>query len=111
MSLLSAQSLSKTFKGEGSSVAAVSNLSFALKAGEVVGLMGPNGAGKSTTMRLLAGYLTPTSGTAVVNGQDTLTHRVQAQKSIGYLAEVPPQDDHLTPFHILTFHAQAHQLE
>lgn len=110
MSLLSAQSLTKTFTGESTPVTAVSNLSFALKAGEVVGLMGPNGAGKSTTMRLLAGYLTPTSGTAVINGHDVQIARVAAQKSLGYLAEVPPQDDHLTPFHILTFHAQAHHL-
>ncbi|MBI1309414.1 MAG: ATP-binding cassette domain-containing protein [Proteobacteria bacterium] len=111
MSLIQATTLTKTFGGENTRpVTAVQNLSFAVGQGEVVGLMGPNGAGKSTTMRLLAGFLQPTSGSAAINGHNLATHTVQAQRSLGYLAEVPPQEDHLTPFHLLTFHAQTHQL-
>lgn len=112
MSILIANSLGKTFNEEGASpVTAVTNLTFGVKAGEIVGLMGPNGAGKSTTMRLLAGYLAPTTGTATVKGEDIIQHREAAQKNLGYLAEVPPQEEHLTPRHLLAFHAQAHGLE
>lgn len=111
MPILIANSLGKTFQEEGATpVNAVTNLTFGIKAGEVVGLMGPNGAGKSTTMRLLAGFLTPTTGTATITGHDIVTHRTAAQQNLGYLAEVPPQEDNLTPQHLLTFHARAHNL-
>lgn len=110
MSLIEATSLTKTFTGESAPVIAVDTLTFSIKAGEVVGLMGPNGAGKSTTMRLLAGFLSPTSGSTSINGHNLATHPKQAQQYLGYLAEVPPQEDHLTPRHLLTFHAEAHLL-
>lgn len=110
MALLEAHNLTKTFAGAHGPLTAVSNLSFSIGPGEVVGLMGPNGAGKSTTVRLLAGCLRPTSGHASVNGHPLASHTRQAQRSLGYLAEVPPQEDDLTPFHLLTFHALTHAL-
>lgn len=110
MPLLTAQALTKTFAGTAGPVTAVNNLTFEIAPGEVVGLMGPNGAGKSTTMRLLAGYLAPSSGSASINGHPVTTHARQAQSNLGYLAEVPPQEDDLTPHHILTLHAQTHNL-
>ncbi|PZP38961.1 MAG: multidrug ABC transporter ATP-binding protein [Pseudomonas fluorescens] len=111
MPLLTATNLTKTFAGAGGSVTAVSGLTFEIKPGEVVGLMGPNGAGKSTTMRLLAGYLTPTAGEATINGHPVTSHTRKAQANIGYLAETPPQEDDLTPYHLLTLHARTHNIK
>lgn len=90
---------------------AVQSLTLSVNAGELVGLMGPNGAGKSTTMRLLAGYLVPTGGAAFINGVDITQQPQKAQRQLGYLAEVPPQEDDLTPWHLLTFHAETHGVE
>lgn len=111
MALISVSNLSKVFPSVGGPVTAVAGLNFEVNAGEVVGLMGPNGAGKSTTMRLLAGYLSATSGAASINGHPLATHALQAKKSLGYLPEVPPQEDDLTPHQLLAFHAQAHGLK
>ncbi|TLD68843.1 ABC transporter ATP-binding protein [Phragmitibacter flavus] len=69
---------------------AVDNLSFHVEPGEVVGFLGPNGAGKSTTMRILAGYLPPSEGSAKVNGFDTFKQSIQARRSLGYMPENAP---------------------
>ena len=66
-------------------LAAVDELSFEVEAGEVLGFLGPNGAGKSTTMKMLTGFLTPTSGTAVINGHDIVNDSLAARRCIGYL--------------------------
>ena len=66
---------------------ALDEISFSIEKGEIVGFLGPNGAGKSTLMKILTGYLSPTSGEATVNGFPLETEKLQAQKSIGYLPE------------------------
>ncbi|PYQ64912.1 MAG: ABC transporter [Acidobacteria bacterium] len=66
---------------------AVSDVSFSVKEGEIVGFLGPNGAGKTTAMRVLTGFLPPTSGTARVAGYDVVTRSEQARASLGYLPE------------------------
>ncbi|MGE5276605.1 MAG: ABC transporter ATP-binding protein [Acidobacteriota bacterium] len=66
---------------------AVSDVTFSVKEGEIVGFLGPNGAGKTTTMRVLTGFLPPTSGTARIAGHDVLTHSKEARASLGYLPE------------------------
>ena len=71
-------------------VTAVSDLSFSVKEGEIVGFLGPNGAGKTTTMNMLTGCLRPTSGSASLGGFDIETDADQARKMIGYLPENPP---------------------
>lgn len=71
-------------------VVALTNVSFEVKQGEIVGLLGPNGAGKSTTMKILTTYLRPTSGTAKVGGLDVLENPLEVRKRIGYLPEVLP---------------------
>ena len=111
MAYIVTNNLTKTFSGSAGPVAAVNGLTFEVNPGEVVGLMGPNGAGKSTTMRLLAGFLTATSGTAAINGHPLGSHTRLAQASLGYLAEVPPEEDDLTPHHLLTLHAQTFSLK
>lgn len=111
MALITATSLTKIFAGTAGPVTAVNNLNLEINPGEIVGLMGPNGAGKSTTMRLLAGYLTPTSGAATINGHPIVTHARRAQASLGYLAETPPQDEDLTPYQLLQLHAITHNVK
>ncbi len=69
---------------------AVSNLSFSIKRGEIVGFLGPNGAGKTTTMRLLTSYYTPDTGKILINGIDNSENDLETRKSIGYLAENNP---------------------
>jgi len=69
---------------------AVKGISFSVAKGEVLGFLGPNGAGKSTTMRMITGFLPPTSGTAVICGHDIATDPVAAKACIGYLPESAP---------------------
>jgi len=69
---------------------AVDNVSFTVSRGEVVGFLGPNGAGKSTTMRMLAGFMIPTGGTARIEGHDVQTDGVAARRSLGFLPEGAP---------------------
>ena len=73
---------------------AVKNASFQIEKGEIVGFLGPNGAGKTTTLRMLTGYLPPTSGTATIAGFDIVKNPLEARKHLGYLPEhVPLYDD------------------
>ena len=69
---------------------ALSDLSFRIEKGEIVGFLGPNGAGKSTLMKILTTYLAADQGTAWVNGFDVATQQLQVQQSIGYLPEHNP---------------------
>jgi ABC-2 type transport system ATP-binding protein len=69
---------------------AVDGISFEVKKGEVVGFLGPNGSGKTTTMRILTGYLPPSTGTASIAGFDTMTASLDARRHIGYLPETVP---------------------
>lgn len=69
---------------------AVNNISFTVEDGEILGFLGPNGAGKSTTMNMLTGYISSTSGSALINGVDILDDPIKAKANIGYLPEIPP---------------------
>ena len=69
---------------------AVKNVSFEVPKGRVVGFLGPNGAGKSTTMRIVAGFLTATSGRASIDGQDVFWNPIEARRRIGYMPENCP---------------------
>ena len=69
---------------------AVDNISFTANDGEILGFLGPNGAGKSTTMNILTGYISSTSGSALINGVDILEDPIKAKSNIGYLPELPP---------------------
>ena len=69
---------------------AVNRLTFEVEAGEIVGFLGPNGAGKSTTMRILSGYMPPTSGTALVAGLDVFRESLAVRRQVGYMPEMAP---------------------
>ena len=66
---------------------AVEDLSFTIQEGEIVGILGPNGAGKTTTLRMITGFLPPTSGSLSVAGKDLFTDPVAARREVGYLPE------------------------
>jgi ABC-2 type transport system ATP-binding protein len=84
--LIEIDGLTKRFGG----FTAVDNVSFTVSRGEVLGFLGPNGAGKSTTMRMLAGFMTPTAGTARIQGHDVQTDGVAARRALGFLPEGAP---------------------
>lgn len=82
---------------------AVSNLSFEVPEGTILGFLGPNGAGKTTTMRMISGFMAPTRGHIKVAGYDTVTQSMQARQQIGYLPETPPLYNELTTRAYLDF--------
>ncbi len=84
-------------------LAAVDGVSFRAEPGEVLGFLGPNGAGKSTTMRMIAGYLSPTSGGASVCGHDVITDSLAARRALGYLPEGAPSYGEMSPRAFLDF--------
>ena len=85
---------------------AVDDISFSVEKGTVLGFLGPNGAGKTTTIRMIAGYLPPTSGSIEVNGIDVGENPVLAQKQIGYMPENTPLYDEMTVGSFLSFLAE-----
>lgn len=86
---------------------AVREMSFSIPAGQVVAFLGPNGAGKSTTMKLLTGFLAPTSGRAWIAGVDVAEDRIAAAQRIGYLPENGPLYADMTPLELLNFFGEA----
>ncbi len=97
--LIEVKSLDKKF----GAIHAVKNLSFSVKKGEVLGFLGPNGAGKSTTMKMIAGFLEPTSGTVSVCGHDVLEDPIAVKEKIGYLPEGAPSYGEMTVKNFLDF--------
>lgn len=85
---------------------AAKDISFEVEKGIVCGFLGPNGAGKSTTMNMLTGYLTPSSGTVLVNDVDMFKNPGKAKKMIGYLPEIPPLYVDMTVTEYLGFAAE-----
>ena len=90
---------------------AVKGISFEVKKGEVLGFLGPNGAGKSTTMRMITGFIPPTSGTAVIDGHDIIQDPVGAKGALGYLPEAAPSYRSMTVTDFLTFIAKVRGFE
>ena len=90
--MIKTQNLTKHYDG----LLAVDDLTFSVEPGEVLGFLGPNGAGKSTTMRMLAGFITPTSGTGSICGHDIATDALAAKAALGYLPEGAPHYGEMT---------------
>ena len=89
---------------------AVDNLSFKVESGEVLGFLGPNGAGKSTTMKMVTGFLAPSSGTINVCGHPVEGDARAAKQHIGYLPEGAPSYAEMTAQQFLSFIADVRQL-
>ena len=100
--LIEIDGLTKRFGG----FTAVDNVSFRVPKGEVLGFLGPNGAGKSTTMRMLAGFMIPTSGTARICGHDVQADAVAARRMLGFLPEGAPTYPEMTVSGFLRFCAR-----
>ena len=104
--MISVNQLTKTF---GKHVA-VNDLSFTLEQGDIVGFLGPNGAGKSTTMKMLTGFLAPTSGTVQIEGMDVANQDKQVKSLIGYLPEGAPAYSEMTVYQFLLFIAKVRKI-
>src|SRR5579859_1183075 len=102
--MITVSSLSKTY---GSKVA-ISDVTFDVKPGEILGFLGPNGAGKTTTMRILCRYIPATSGSATVAGYDIFRDSLQVRRKIGYVPEGVPSYPEMTVRSYLNFMAQIH---
>ena len=100
--MIEAQDLTKRYAGR----TAVDAISFSVKSGEIVGFLGPNGAGKSTTMRMLSGYMPPTSGSALVAGFDIFRESMDVRKNVGYMPENAPLYGDLRVKEYLHFRAE-----
>jgi len=92
-------------------VTALDDISFSIPKGEIVAFLGPNGAGKTTTMRILTGFMPPTSGQVTIAGFDCLEEPWEVKKHIGYLPETPPLYLELTVREYLTFVGRIKRLE
>jgi ABC-2 type transport system ATP-binding protein len=97
--MIAIRNLTKRF----GAITAVDDVSFTVGRGEVLGFLGPNGAGKSTTMKMLAGFLAPTAGTAAVCGYDVQQQPIRAKAELGYLPEGAPAYPDMTPRGFLGF--------
>jgi len=89
---------------------AIHNVSFDAEQGEIVGFLGPNGAGKTTTMRILSGYMPPTSGEAIVAGYDVVEDSIEVRRRVGYLPETVPLYNDMTVYAFLKFMADLRHL-
>jgi ABC-2 type transport system ATP-binding protein len=105
--MIKAENLTKRYDA----LTAVDAISFEVQPGEVLGFLGPNGAGKTTTMRMIAGFITPTSGTASICGHDVLQNPIAAKQMLGYLPEGAPSYGEMTVSGFLGFIAQLRGLD
>ncbi len=104
--MIYANDLSKSF----GSFRALDKISFEVKRGEIVGFLGPNGAGKSTTMRILTCFISPTGGTARINGHDVFDAPLQVRESLGYLPQRAPLYLEMSVLEYLRFAADLRHL-
>lgn len=100
--MIEVEHLSKTY----GSTSAIQDVDFSVEAGEILGFLGPNGAGKTTTMRILAGYIPATAGTARIAGYDVHEQSMAVRQRIGYLPETPPLYGEMTVEDFLHFVAR-----
>lgn len=90
---------------------AIDSINFQAAGGEIVGFLGPNGAGKTTTMRILSGYMPPTSGKASIAGFDVVSQSLEVRKKVGYLPETVPLYTDMNVYDYLKFMGELHKTE
>jgi len=105
--LIEVKNITKKYGGS----AAVKDISFSAKKGEIIGLLGPNGAGKTTTLNILTGCLKANEGTVLINGFDIDKEPEKAKADIGYLPDVPPLYPEMTVFEYLRFVAEIRRVK
>lgn len=105
-SIIQVDNLTKKFNG----LAAVNDISFSVKEGEIFAFLGPNGAGKTTTIRVLTTLLLPTSGKIMLNGYDVLSDKSKVRRSFGIVFQDPSLDDQLTAYENMQYHAVLYQV-
>tara|TARA_Y100000588_G_scaffold395255_2_gene521919 strand:+ start:8657 stop:9490 length:834 start_codon:yes stop_codon:yes gene_type:complete len=105
--MIEAKDLSKFY----GSFTAIKDVNFSVHKGQVTAFLGPNGAGKSTTLKILTGYLSPSTGIAKIAGLDVSCNRIEAAKNVGYLPENGPLYPEMTPREFLEFIGHARGLE
>ena len=105
--MIKTQNLTKKYQW----LVAVDDLSFSVEPGEVLGFLGPNGAGKTTTMRMVAGFITPSAGSASICGHDVVAEPLAAKAELGYLPEGAPTYGEMTVGGFLDFIADLRALD
>lgn len=104
--MISVQNLTKDYGPH----RAIDHLNFTAEKGEVLGFLGPNGAGKTTTMRILTGYMPPTSGTATIDGLDVMDDSLKVRQKVGYLPETVPLYEDMRVTDYLEFMGKLHKV-
>lgn len=104
--MIEVQGLTKIY----GSRAAVDNISFTVQRGEILGFLGQNGAGKSTTMKIITGFMAPTSGSAKVAGFDVFEDPIEVKRRVGFLPELPPLYEELLVSEYLSFVADLREV-
>ena len=104
--MIEVRNLTKTYPG----ATALDDISFSIAKGDIVGFLGPNGAGKSTTMRILTGFIPPTSGSATVAGFDVVRDSLEVRRRVGYLPENNPLYTEMRVEEYLSFRATLRQV-
>ncbi len=105
--MISINNLTKNF-GE---TRAVKGISLEIPKGQILGILGPNGAGKTTTLRMLTGFITPSSGSVIVNGIDASNNSIEIKKHIGYLPESSPIYTDMLVYDYLVFISDIREIE
>ena len=105
--MITVQSLTKDYGPK----RAIENLNFTAEKGEVLGFLGPNGAGKTTTIRILTGFMPPTSGIAKIGGHDVVEESLEVRKLVGYMPETVPLYDDMRVYDYLRYMGQLRHLE
>jgi len=105
--MIKTQNLTKKYQW----LVAVDDLNFSVEPGEVLGFLGPNGAGKTTTMRMIAGFISPTAGSASICGHDVASEPLAAKAALGYLPEGAPTYGEMTVRGFLEFIADLRSLD
>ncbi|SVC70453.1 uncharacterized protein METZ01_LOCUS323307, partial [marine metagenome] len=105
--MINVENLSKNY----GHIKAVKSISFDIGDGEIVGFLGPNGAGKSTTLKVLTGFLAPTSGSVSINGMNIIENELEIQKCIGYLPELNPLYPEMIVYDYLQFIASVRNIK
>lgn len=105
--MIKIENLSRNF----GNIKAVDDISFCIQDREILGFLGPNGAGKTTTLRMIVGYLQPTSGNIEIDGESIFANPIKASSQIGYLPEHNPLYDEMTVIELLAYFASLRKLK